>query len=96
MGNSDHGTTYMRVGGDDGELRPWHYIYVYSIESRLTIRVRYDNGNSNGSRLQQITKYGLLFVFSGYFLNFNATTNIPGYLAHKKHRPPRTLQKDYA
>ena len=21
----------MRVGGDDGELRPWHYIYVYSI-----------------------------------------------------------------
>jgi len=27
MGNSDHGTTYMRVGGDDGELRPWHYIY---------------------------------------------------------------------
>jgi len=35
MGNSDHGTTYMRVGRDDGELRPWHYIYVYSIESRL-------------------------------------------------------------
>ena len=32
MGNSYHGTTYMRVGGDDGELRPWHYIYVYSIE----------------------------------------------------------------
>ena len=27
MGNSDHGTTYMRVGGDEGELRPWHYIY---------------------------------------------------------------------
>jgi len=22
MGNSDHGTTYMREGGDDGELRP--------------------------------------------------------------------------
>jgi len=35
MGNSDHGTTYMRVGGDDGELRPWHDVYVYSIESRL-------------------------------------------------------------
>ena len=34
MGNSDHGTTRMRVGGDDGELRPWRYIYVYSIESR--------------------------------------------------------------
>ena len=39
MGNSDHGTIYMRVGGDDGELRPWYYIYVYSIESRLIMRV---------------------------------------------------------
>ena len=27
MRNSNHGTTYMRAGGDDGELRPWHYIY---------------------------------------------------------------------
>ena len=35
MGNFDHGTTYMRVGGDDGELRPLHYMYVYSNESRL-------------------------------------------------------------
>ena len=26
MGNSDHGTAYMRAGGDDGELRPEHYI----------------------------------------------------------------------
>ena len=25
----------VRVGGHDGEPRPWHYIYVYSIESRL-------------------------------------------------------------
>ena len=31
----------VRVGGDDWELRPWHYIYVYSIESRLITRVRY-------------------------------------------------------
>jgi len=31
----------VRVGGDDGELRPWHYIYVYSIESRMIMRVRY-------------------------------------------------------
>ena len=23
----------VRVGGNDGELRPWHYIYVYSIEN---------------------------------------------------------------
>ena len=28
MGNSDHGTTYARIGEDDGELRPWHYIYM--------------------------------------------------------------------
>ena len=32
----------MRLGGVDGELRPWHYTYVYSIESRLIMRVRYD------------------------------------------------------
>jgi len=43
MGTSDHGTTYMRVAGHDGELRPWHYIYVCSIESRLITRVRYDS-----------------------------------------------------
>ena len=35
MGNSDHDTTKMRVGGDNGELRPGHCMYVYSIESRL-------------------------------------------------------------
>ena len=31
----------VRVAGEDGELRPWHYIHVYSIESRLMMRVRY-------------------------------------------------------
>ena len=35
MGNSDHGTTYIRVEGDDVKLQPRHYIYLYSIESRL-------------------------------------------------------------
>jgi len=25
----------VKVGGDDGELRPWHYIYAFSIEKRL-------------------------------------------------------------
>ena len=35
MGNSDHGTAYIMVGGDNGELRPRHYIDVYSIESRV-------------------------------------------------------------
>ena len=39
MGNSDHGTTYIKEGGDDGELRQWHYIYLYSIERRLIRRV---------------------------------------------------------
>ena len=29
-----HQSWVVRVGGDDGKLRPWHYIYVYSIESR--------------------------------------------------------------
>ena len=33
----------VRVGGDDGELRSWYYIYVYSIESRLIMRARYDS-----------------------------------------------------
>ena len=38
MGNSDHDTTHRRVGRDDGELRLWHYIYVYSTESSLMMR----------------------------------------------------------
>jgi len=29
----------VRVGGGDGGHRPWHYIYVYSIEIRLIMRV---------------------------------------------------------
>ena len=41
MGNSDHGTADMRVRGDNGEHRPWHYMYVYSIKSRLIMRVIY-------------------------------------------------------
>jgi len=50
MGNSDHSTTYMRVGGDDGELRPWYYIYVYSIESRLIRRVIYESKSRSTRR----------------------------------------------
>ena len=30
----------MRVGWDDGDLRPWHYVYLYSIESRLIIEIQ--------------------------------------------------------
>ena len=37
----------VRVEGDDGELRPWHYIHVYSIERRLIMRVRYDSHTAN-------------------------------------------------
>ena len=33
----------VRIGGDDGELRQWHYIYIYSILSRLIMRVRHDS-----------------------------------------------------
>ena len=33
MGNSDQGTSFMRVGGDERELRPWHYIYVHSVQT---------------------------------------------------------------
>ena len=44
------GEWVVRVGGDDGELRPWHYIYVYSIESRLIMRVRYGVTPPRGRR----------------------------------------------
>ena len=42
----------VRVGGDNGELRSWHYIYAYSIESRLMMRKIYESksrckGNPN-------------------------------------------------
>ena len=40
----------VRAGGDDGELRPWHYIYVHSIESRLIMRVRYDSSSSGNPK----------------------------------------------
>ena len=36
----------------DGELQPWHFIYIYSIESRLMIRVRYDSHTLRGSGLE--------------------------------------------
>ena len=31
MGNSDPGNSYMRVGEDDEELRPWHCMYETQI-----------------------------------------------------------------
>ena len=44
----------VRVGGDDGELRTWHHIHVYSIESRLIRRVIY--GKPNGGDLCRHTE----------------------------------------
>ena len=35
MGLSDHGTTYVRVGGDDGQLRPWHFLMVGGDDEEL-------------------------------------------------------------
>jgi hypothetical protein len=32
----------VRAGGDDGEFRPWHFIYVCNIESRLIRSVIYE------------------------------------------------------
>ena len=57
MGNSDHGATYMTVGGHDGELRPWHYIYVYSIA----------NGNPNRRTLELILQEGSVFLKVRWF-----------------------------
>jgi hypothetical protein len=34
-GNSDHGTAYLRVGEDGGELRPLHYIYLQDEFARI-------------------------------------------------------------
>ena len=33
MRDSDDGTTYMRVGGDYGQLRPWHPISAFFLDS---------------------------------------------------------------
>ena len=38
---AQHRVWVVRVGGEDGELRPWHCIYVYGMESRLIMRVRW-------------------------------------------------------
>ena len=42
----------VRVGGDDGELRPWQYVYVHSIESKETQNRRtlaeFDEVNGEG------------------------------------------------
>ena len=43
LGFGVRGKWVVREGGDDEELRPWHYLYVYSTESRLIMRVRYDS-----------------------------------------------------
>ena len=50
-----HTLWVVKVGGDDGELRSWHYIYVFSIERRLIMRVRYDTLSLSIMRALSIT-----------------------------------------
>ena len=41
METTEHGTTYMMAGGDDGELRPWHYTQsrsVWNLTPKLCIQ----------------------------------------------------------
>jgi hypothetical protein len=57
----------VRVGGDNGELGPWHYIQVYSIESRPIMRVRYDKPKGGGclwTRLKIISRVMRSFLCS--------------------------------
>jgi len=45
----------VRVGWDDGELRLWHYIYVYSIASRLIMtQAVHEHARHRKVRLLQI------------------------------------------
>ena len=53
MGISDHGTASMRVGGDDGELRPLHDTDVYSIERILMMRCG-SGGRGGGGRRRSV------------------------------------------
>jgi len=56
MGNSDHGTTYMRVEGDDGELRSWYYINEgrrgrwRTLTMALHIRIQYRKPQTGAGR----------------------------------------------
>jgi len=66
----------VRVVGDDGELRPWHYIYVYSIESRLIMRVRY---GSHVYRLGRLVFKAHIFgglVFKAHRLVYHSTLGL--------------------
>ena len=56
MGSSDHGTTRRRVGGDDEELRPWHFISLYIIGD-LVEGVRF--------RVEKSTRKLLVALFLG-------------------------------
>ena len=42
------------AGGDDGELRPWQYICVYSIESRLIMSSKGATGPPPGKRAPRV------------------------------------------
>ena len=48
------GVWVVKVREDDGELRPWHHVYVYSIERRLIMRVSCAATRSVGSALNSL------------------------------------------
>ena len=83
MGNSDHGTTYMTGGGDDRELRPWHYIYVNSIESRLIRRVMYEsNLEQVGQEAQELLRIVLVVLVDFDALIKGRRASKPWYKFH--------------
>jgi hypothetical protein len=45
----------MRVGGDDVELRPWHYIFVYS---RIQHREKTDHESPKNEQHRKMFKPG--------------------------------------
>ena len=39
MGNSDHGTSHIREGGDEGELRPRHVTQGRQLENESVLNL---------------------------------------------------------
>ena len=102
----------VTVGGDHGELRPWLYLYVYSVESRLIMifGLSRDGGigddlftdqymRQTGPRLGRGVPGRNRIPTSASPSTLTANTSLhprihalQGYLAHKKQRPPWSLQ----
>jgi hypothetical protein len=85
----------VRVRGDDRELRPWHYIYVYSIESRLTRSTLVGNGSLKkwvwygaGGGVVCSTIIGGSFIAVYYSVPYPSTL----LLLHSRHRSQQILE----